>query len=444
MDDIQEDLIEEIVMDQEIREMTNISIERIKDLATKNRNEISDKTNSRRSETVSLEQDLRMKDEEETLERINEIRQKRNRRLFSKRIWIPLVAILTLVVSVTATIHYNPVLKDIFGEFFPFKEQIQLIEKSMSAEGLTFTAEGAFIDKKSGLFIASFTKNDGTTFEEGSEVKQIQVNTKIPGSMGWSMQSKLSEDKKRLICILDISANQKLYGRKLTIEATDIRVWKNLSKISDIKLDQLKSLEIKQPWENYISATGLNQNLVEDFKEIKLDAFYIGNQGIELITSYYDQVNIEDQSTYIEIIDERTNQSYEPTYSDYYWSEKEALNKDYYVFEQFKKEDLPYLKLKVGNMYFENSLKGKWQVAFQLDENSQTKIERIRQKVESKGQKLTITKVEVSALGVTLEGYKGSRKLEALQEVYLKMKDGTKIDLVNTGMNTSIIKFNMY
>ena len=437
MEDIQADLIEEIMMEAEIGEVPEVSIDRIKALATRNIEKMPE------DESVSDEAHKENKDMHlGTNERSGDAKRKKISGLFTKRILIPLVAA-TLVVGAVAAVNYNPTLKSIFGEFFPFKDQVQAIEKSMSAQGLTFTAEGALIDRKSGLFIASFTKNDGSTFEEGSEVKQMQVQTERPGSMGWGVQSSLSEDKKQLNCIVDLSSNQKLYGQKLVLEASGIRVWKNLSKVSDIKLEELTPVEIKQPWKSYTSATGLNQNLVEDFKEIKLDAFHVSQKGIELITSYYDQVTIEDQTTYIEMIDERTNQSYEPSDSEHYWSEKEALNKDYYIFHQFKKEDLPYLKLKVGNNYFESILEGKWQVEFQLDKNSQTKTKYMYQAIKNEKQKLTITKIEVSVLGATLEGYKGSKKVEALQEVYLIMKDGTRVDLNNTGMNTGI-KFNMY
>ena len=438
MEDIQEDLMEEVMDEAEIREVPQVSIDRIKALATRNIGKMSEDKRVP-DETYKENNSIHL----ETNERSNGAKRKGGRGQLTKRILIPLVAA-ALVVGTVAAVNYNPTLNDIFGEFFPFKDQVQPIEKSMSAEGLTFTAEGALIDKKSGLFIASFTKADGGTFEEGSEVKQMQVQTERLSSMGWGVQSSLSEDKKQLNCIIDLSSNQQLYGQKLTLEASGIRVWRNLSKVSDIKLEELTPIEIKQPWKSYTSALGLNQILVEDFKEIKLDAFYVSDTGIELITSYYDQVNIENQSTYIEMIDERTGQSYEPSQSEHYWSEKEALNKDYYVFNQFKKEDLHYLKFKVGNNYFENVLDGKWQVEFQLDKNSQTKTRHMSQTIKNEKQKLTITKVEVSALGATLEGYKGSKKIEALQEVYLKMKDGTKIDLNNTGMNTGIIKFNMY
>lgn len=440
MEDIQENLIKEIIEEIEVEEVLGVSIDRIKTLATSN----IEKTP--KDERVSDEAYKQKKDThletKETNERGKGTKPKKIIGLFTKRMLIPLVAA-TLVVGAVAAANYNPTLKGIFGEFFPFKDQIQPIEKSMSAQGLTFTAEGALIDKKSGLFIASFTKNDGSTFEEGSEVKQMQVQTERPGGMGWSIQSSLSEDKKQLNCIVDLSSSQKLYGQKLTLEANGIRVWKNLSKVSDIKLEALMKAEIKQPWKSYTSANGLNQNLVEEFKELKLDAFYVSDKGIELITSYYDEENIEDQTTYIEIIDERTNQSYEASNSEHYWSEKEALNKDYYVFNQFKKEDLPYLKFKVGNNYYESILKGQWQVEFQLDKNSQTKTKYVHQTIQDENQKLTITKIEVSVLGVTLEGYRGFKRIDPLKKIYLKMKDGTRIDLNNSGMNAGI-KFNMY
>lgn len=446
MEDIKEDLIKEIIEEAEVGEietMPEVSVDRIKALATRNIEEVSN-TGNISDEVYKQHRDIQLeaKETKQLNKRNTNTKTKKTISLFTKKMLIPLVAA-TLVVGAGAAVNYNPTLKNIFGEFFPFKDQVQPIEKSMSANGLTFTAEGALIDKKTGLFIASFTKDDGSIFEEGSEVKQLQVRIEKPGGMGWGVQSSLAEDKKQLNCIVDLSSSQKLYGQKLTLEASGIRVWKNLSKVSDIKLEDLTSLEIKQPWKNETSAIGLNLNLVKDFKEIKLDAFDVSDKGIELITSYYDQEKIEDQTTSIEIIDERTSQSYEPSHNEHYWSEKEALNKDYYVFNQFNKEDLPYLKFKVGNNYYESISEGKWQVEFQLDKNSQTKTKHVHQIIQDENQKLVITKIEVSVLGVTLEGYRGSKRIDPLKEIYLKMKDGTRIDLDEGGMNSGI-KFNMY
>ena len=175
-----------------------------------------------------------------------------------------------------------------------------------------------------------------------------------------------------------------------------------------------------------------------------MDAFNISDKGIEVITSYYDQENIEDQYIAIQIIDNRTQKVYESSESEHYWSNEEALNKDYYVFNQFTKEDLPYLEINVMNSYYEDLLHGNWQVDFELNKNKQVKSKRIYQTVKTGGQHLIITKVDVSALGVNLEGYKFSKKMEVFQEVYLRMKDGTRIELGNTGSNSGGIKFNMY
>ena len=153
MEDIQEDLMEEVMDEAEIREVPQVSIDRIKALATRNIGKMSEDKRVP-DETYKENNSIHL----EINERSNGAKRKGGRGQLTKRILIPLVAA-ALVVGTVAAVNYNPTLKDIFGEFFPFKDQVQPIEKSMSAEGLTFTAEGALIDKKSGLFIASFTKD---------------------------------------------------------------------------------------------------------------------------------------------------------------------------------------------------------------------------------------------------------------------------------------------
>ena len=278
MEDIKEDLIKEMIEQTEVEKveaMQGISIGRIKTLATRNIEKISENDSIISDKIYTQNKEIHL--EEKEIRQVNK-RKDRNKtmRLFTKKMLIPLVAA-TLVVGAGAAVHYNPTLKNIFSELFPFNDQVQSIEKSMSSSGLTFTAEGALIDKKKGLFIASFTKNDGSTFEEGSEVKQMQVRIEGPGGMGWGIQNSLSEDKRQLSCIIDLSSSQRLYGQKLTLEANGIRVWRNLSKVSDIRLDELNLVPIKQPWKNKESVIGLNLNLVKEFKEIQLDAFDVSD-----------------------------------------------------------------------------------------------------------------------------------------------------------------------
>lgn len=453
MSEIQEELLE-LPQDKLV---SQVSLSRIKALAlegikgedknineVKNRGQDNQKENEQK-ENINLEA---YRINLETIDRANEkkvlsLTNVQGKRMIKKRMML-LIAIMILAVGTIAAVHYNPALNSIFGELFPFKDQVQSISKSMSANGLTFTAEGALIDNKSGIFIASFTKDDGSTFEEGTEVKQIQLITEKLGARGWTAQSQLSEDRRQLICIVDLSGNRQLSGQKLTLEAKDIRIWRQLSAKSEIGLEKIETEEIHQPWKNNISAEGLQLNLVKDFKEISIDAFNVSDKGIEMITSYYDQESIEDQYISIQIIDNRTQKVYEPSKSEHYWSNEESLNKDYYVFNQFTKEDLPYLKINVMNSYYEDLLHGSWQVDFELNKNKQVKTKRIYQTVKTGEQHLIMTKIEVSALGVNLEGYKFSKKMEVFQEVYVKMKDGTKIELSNTGSNSGGIKFNMY
>ena len=467
---IEEKINQETIGDIENRQMAEVSLSRIKTLALegiKKENDMSEKENSNSDNpdynkyneatietNVEENQDkdvINLEEYKDEAQPVGEMKWKsqqgatrKYKKSIVKRILVPLVAVMALAVGSIAAIHYNPTLNSIFGEFFPFKDQVQSISKSMSANGLTFTAEGAFIDSKSGIFVVSFTKEDGTAFEEGTGIREMRHVTQKPGAMGWGTQSQLSSDRKQLNCIVDLSGSNQLSAQKLTLEASDINAWRDLTAKSEVALEKLTPKDIHMPWKENKSVDGLKLNLAKEFKEVSLDAFNISDKGIELITSYYDQENIEDQYISLQIIDTRTQKVYEPSRKEHYWSNEEALNKDYYVFNQFSKGDLPYLKVNVKNSYSEKLLEGNWQVDFELNKNGQIKTKRIYQVIQNDKQKLMITKVEVSAIGVTLEGYRWSRKIEALQDFYLIMKDGTKLELGGMGSNSAGIRFNMY
>lgn len=424
-DEVLEDMekeIEEIQRGLE-EDKEDISLERIKELAMRG---IEVEKNETNEKSIALEA------------------YRKKRRPHLKRLIIPLVAAVGLSVGVIATTHYSETLSSLFGQFFPYSEQVQSIGKSMSASGVTLTAEGAFIDKKSGLFIASLRKEDGTSFENGTEIGQMSLQTQKPGSMGWSVSNILSDDGKQLNCIVDLSSSQQLSGQQLILKAEDLKVWRRLEAVSKINLTEISKTPIEANWRNHDSEDGLKIKLSEDIEGITLDRINWSEQKLEIITSYADRKNIEHQSASFSLVDTETGQVYEAAQSEHYWSEEEALNKDYTTFIGVTELDLEHLALKVNMNYYEVTMQGSWEVGFKLDDNKMIKTKKVNQIVKSGENKCFVKKVEISALGVTIQGTKLSAAIEQLEDISLQMKDGTSIKLWNSGMNSSFGKFNMY
>ena len=109
MEDIQEDLMEEVMDEVEIGEVPEVSINRIKALATRNIGKMSEDKRVP-DETYKENNGIHL----ETNERSNRAKRKGSRGQFTKRILIPLVAA-TLVVGTIAAVNYNPTLKDILS-----------------------------------------------------------------------------------------------------------------------------------------------------------------------------------------------------------------------------------------------------------------------------------------------------------------------------------------
>lgn len=413
--------IENIRIEDENDEAVNekvkeVSLERIKALAMNNVQE---------TKVVSIDKPIR-----------------RRKKTVSKFI-IPLVAAASLSLGTVAATQ-NETLSHLFGQLFPYKDQVQSIDESMSASGLIFTAEGAFIDEKTGMFVASFRKEDGSDFKEGTEVGSMSLEMEKPNAMGWSITNQLSDDKKQLDCIVELSSSKKLHGQELILKAENLKVWHQAEILAPVKLSEIKEAPIEGNWKNYNSVDGLEEKLTDEGTNISLDRLAISDKGLEIITSYPDKAGIQDQILNLYLINTQTGETIEETESEHYWSKEEGLNKDYVQFKGVSHEDLKSLQLKVCTSYYEEAVQGNWEVGFELDENKQVIKKSVGQMVEAGKGKFYIKKVQVSALGVTIQGRKFTGQIEDIHEAYLEMKDGSKLHLQTNGMNSSISGVNIY
>lgn len=370
-------------------------------------------------------------------------RGKHPRRL-ARRILIPLVAAVCLSVGAVAATHYNETLRNLFGQIFPYSEQIQSIEERMSVAGIVFTAEGAFIDDKTGLFIASFMKEDGTAFDTGTEAAQIRLLMEQSNAMGWNVYNELSEDKKKLICIVNLSSSQKLHGKALTLMAEDLKAWRNIKAVSPVSLSKTEQMPIEGNWKNYNSTDGLEAKLSETLEGLMLDRVYLSDEGLEIITSFADKEGIQDQYYDLSLVNQQTGESILASESEHYWSEEEDLNKDYTLFAGITAQDLEHLKLAVSSEFNEIITEADWEVSFSLNQNSQVISKKVNKIIKSGDETAFIRKIQVSALGVTIQGVKLSRDMTGFKNVYLELANGEKIDLWQSGMNSEMGILNLY
>lgn len=399
--------------------------------------------------------------EQEIINKTIELDKKRTKKRLSKkfikRVMIPLVAATLLMGLTVVAISSSETLRDIFGDAFPMiQSEAQDIQKSMTIDGLTFTAEGAVIDDKAGLFIVSFVKEDGSPFEEGIVVSDIELDMENRGGMGWSKDTILTEDGTKLICMIDMSGDKKLYGQKLVLKAKSPGKWCSEEIESEVDLYEAykqsevnrlkqatinmreKNREEDEKWE-YTGDKGLKIPFDDEKSKLTLDKVEWKHETLGIAVSYSNSRGEDELILDINLIDTRTGKEITSDGGSGIWDGSEGIGKEYRKFMGITPEDLPYLQMKISYEYFEAIADNEWEVEFELNQNQNIRTQKTNTRIETRTQEITIKEVEVSALGVKIEGIKHTRNNEYL-EAYLQMKDGSKIDLWATGMSSSFNK----
>lgn len=375
---------------------------------------------------------------------IEKLKQQKSRKYkgFRRSILIPLVAIISLIGATLAAIQTNSTLNNFFGDLFPYADQVQVVGTKQIKSGIIYTVEGAFIDNNSGLFIVSMMKEDGSSFEEGTVVKNMRLEMDRPNGMGWYAQSYLEDQNKKLVTVMNLSCNKPLYKNELTLVAEDLiqreshkQVAMDLNKLYEAgKFITLKGNE--ENWYDYNREDGLNLHLVKDFTEFSIDDVRLSDVGLSLLTSYPDVMGIQDRTVNLSMIDTRTEKEYDfEKYS--HWEDVTGLNKNSFVVKGVKAEDLPYLKVQFMEDYDKELMAETWEVKFKLSKNSQVISKMILQRIKVMEDTLLLTHIDVSALGITLKGYGESGNLVHL-DVNVVMKDGEEKRVTYSGSSNGM------
>lgn len=428
IDELESKYLDEVEI-EETERLDTVSFDRIKEVAMKN------------LESPGIE-------EQEADLKYIDLADKKKKKIGNKKVlkkmFIPLVAALTLIGVSAMAIKSNDTLRELFGEALPFiQSELQEISKSVTEGGVTFTAESAAIENKAGLFILSFTKEDGSSFEEGTVVRDLVPNAQKHGGMGWSKQTTMTEEGKKLVYIVDLSADKNLYGQKITYTAKDLGVWKEDQEVLPIDLydayQQTMAINYNtevEAWETYDTSKGLNLALIESYKGYELDRVELKDQTLELITSTWvpngeetlDVVNIQ-------LIDTRTGEEIENKGGSSTWNPSDQIQRHLNRFSGVTLEDLPYLQMQIEYSCFITQTKGQWEVAFELDKNKNLKEKKLIKNIENESMGVMLHDLEISKLGLKLEGLRYKGKLDYLNG-YLEMKDGTKVEIIPSGMSS--------
>ncbi|MGL4737591.1 MAG: hypothetical protein ACRCW2_09095 [Cellulosilyticaceae bacterium] len=365
----------------------------------------------------------------------------KSKKRMSKRIFLPLVAALALMGMTAVAVNSNDRLRAIVGDALPLiQSEVQAIEEANTDKGITFTAEAAAIENKAGIFYLTAQHVDGSPFEEGTEFRRISPRMEKKGGMGWSTHMSLSEAGDKLVVRVDLSGSRKLYDQVMRFEAYDIGTWKEGEVSPDIDLYEAYQssrdgwqVEEEKSWQDYDYNASLKIYPIASYKGYTLDRVVFESGKLYLITSATSpngESLLEDER--LTLVDVRTNEVVTEDGGSGNWDQEIQREKMCHRFLGVDEADLPYLRLKIDYRYFQPEIEGTWSVAFELDKNENVMAQKLWQRIQTDDIHVTLYDLEVSKLGVKIEGLRRKGYLGQLTG-YVQMKDGSKVELIQSG-----------
>lgn len=368
-------------------------------------------------------------------------KQRRKRRRIGRKkcIIVPLIATLIAVGMTVVVVNNTSILGEMLEKNFNIIEnQTQKIGQSTSQGGIVLTVEEAIIDHSSGFIVLSFMKEDGTPFEPGTIAKDLHIQVEKPTSWGASYTPTLSEDGKRLLYLVDMNMRANLYGQKMI--ATAGSIGKEETNKMPIAIDLKEAYEKAQQTDEPLGLV-----LTETLPELVLDDITLTHDGeLTVYTSYLDQEEKNYLDTHIKMKDTQANVNLHYQGGTNWWESgsNRRIIKD--TFSGIRVEDLANLELELEYEKYIPLAEGQWNLPFQLSKNHYVKKVRPNTKITQGEEKVfKIKNVEVSKLGVRIEGRSLKGDIRHL-DAFLKMKDGTQLELYRNGESSNLKYFVMH
>lgn len=370
-------------------------------------------------------------------------KEKKSRLKGKKRILLPLVAVFTALGMSVVAVSNSPVLSSLIGDQFAMiHKEAQVVGQSVNNQGIIFTVEEAVIDSSSGFIALSFAKENGEAFEENTFVDDIRLSFANPSSMGYSCQPVYSEDMRKLYYFIDIDMSRNLYGQEIHIVAKDMS--RRQSGQIPIEIDLKEAYDKMQELDynfyedmDYKEEHTLQIPLTDEIPDFMLDQIIIDYNGLfRLYTSYKDSNKENNLDTRFRLVDTALDMEVYYQEGTNRWDEGTQRRRIKDVFRGVMKDDLKDLKLQLE---YENDIpivRGEWDLTFKLSKNPNVKKARPNIVVESaQGGKIKVKKVEVSSLGVRIDGQQLEGSI-GIFDSWVKMKDGQLLKLSTSGLNT--------
>ncbi|GEM_PF-6574755 len=294
-------------------------------------------------------------------------------------------------------------------------QDINLVANS---SGITMNLETAVNDDKSGTLLFNFTNNDGSKFDNGITLGEVEIE----GLNGYSINSceKFSDDMEVLSCYTNISTNSNLPNKKLTLTVKSLIKQKTDEKSVFMDLQKLYD-------SNPISVITSNNDIIVAGTQIevndgtltnmqnfnipiipkitssfKIEGIAFINDSLRILTSS----NNDDSIDVIKyLIDSKTGEKTQCEFKTNANGGNDGKTfYSLYTFNISKPKDLRNSQLFVAHTT-KNVINGNWGIEFKLDRTESPIRKDLNIVLNDNNNKIHITNITVSMKGIFVEGF---------------------------------------
>lgn len=342
---------------------------------------------------------------------------------------IPVAAALAVFSMGAFAATYSEPVHNFFGSLLgPLT--VQEINREVTDSHVIMTVRSAVNDGKSGMVVIEFTKEDMSTFSEDADVDSLTLTENRTG-LEYQKQVRLSADRKHLYCILQVTSSSGLDKKKIELEIENLIGSKTgQTEKYDTDLSRYFSKEPIYGGEaDYIlEIQDFNQEISNGITFEGIAA--VGND----LCVYYDVDALLENGVEIAFESAGTGECYEPANTVRYNSPRSEQKQRYcYIFPNMDVEDLGDMQVCITRIKNE-TLNGRWATSFSFSDSGESRIVKIKKKIELPEYSVDIQSVDINILGAQIKGTLLNKSNDIVTENFLLQvafedKQGKRIDL---------------
>lgn len=433
------------------------------------------------NEKLNIEEEYITKEEKDRIKKITLEKVGYNQKSTKKRYIIPMVAVMTLILSfavVFAQGGLSSIYYKLFGEEVKYVNELGTeINESYSNNGITLNVASMLGDENSFYIIFEVINENGESFKDlDLNFENFNLDFKGSGGYTWyNIQDDDENDNKATILLIG-NTTKKAVGKKMIINAKDMTSYRIVE--PENKFEPYKFLSTNEEYlnqsllKNYEkSIMTVDDNMTQEEKE-KVE--YTNNlMPDEILPFKYANIKLEENNNNfvdnIGFVEGRLcirfglRDSGKQNLGDMYFENKNNtddllygffINSEFrdgimYQYYSFDIKDMEELKNYVlyYNIVKENKIvEGEWSITFKADYKNTSQTIKVNKEVTIDNKRYLVKELKLSPISLNIELINNLEdKIKNpvsnfYNEVTITMKDGKNIDLISSGANTNPLK----